>query len=157
MGLEAELDAEFGTVTLSLSSLLAIQLIVCGVGMFIAGFVFLCIYEPKLSGPLQVIMPLHKKIPLPSKIKKLTKKKKKQSHLSLQQQKQKSLQESKRLMSCTDIDDAKTDIENIKKNKNKNNINKNNKHQKNNHDDNDGDDEESDIHDHNNNNLQIID
>eukprot|EP00483_Globobulimina_turgida_P013692 UN13718 len=93
---------DFGTVTLSLSSLIAIQLIICGIGMFIAGFAFLCVYEPKINGPLQSIIPI---VQIKS-LKKKMKKKNKNNQLTIRQQQERKKRESKHLMSATDVTDA---------------------------------------------------
>eukprot|EP01084_Bolivina_argentea_P186273 321121_1 len=127
---------DFGTVTLSLSSLIAIQLIICGTGMFIAFLAFLCVYEPKINGPLQAIIPI---VQIKS-LKKKLKKKNKNNQLTTRQQKDRNKQENKHLMSATDTDymtvqqdvTSQTDT-----------------------DDEDDEDNDNDGHDHNNPNIQI--
>ena len=97
---------DFGTVTLSLSSLIAIQLIICGIGMFIAGFAFLCVYEPKINGPLQKIIPIGK---IKSYKKKVKRRKYKNNHLTIREEKDQKRRESKHLMamsSATEMTDA---------------------------------------------------
>lgn len=91
-----EVLSDFGSVTLSLSSLIAIQLIICGIGMFIAGFAFLIVYEPKINGPLQAIIPI---VQIKS-LKKKIKKRNIDNHLNQCQEKDKKRQESKHLMSA---------------------------------------------------------
>lgn len=102
---------DFGTVTLSLSSLIAIQLIICGIGMFLAGFAFLCVYEPKINGPLQSLIPIGKIKSFKKKVKK--RRNKNNNHLSIREEKDQQRRESKHLMAMSSATESFTDIANI--------------------------------------------
>lgn len=91
---------DFGTVTLTLSSLITIQLLICGSGMLLAGLAYLCVYEPKLNGPLQSIIPVKRL----QKLKKQMKGKRRDNQLSMREQREKKQQENRHLMSASEAD-----------------------------------------------------
>merc|ERR1712083_598131 len=79
---------------------IVIQLLICGSGMLFAGLSYLCVYEPKLNGPLQSIIPI-KRI---QKLKKHMKKKNKNNHLAARQKQNRKKQENRHLMSASEVD-----------------------------------------------------
>ena len=91
---------DFGTVTLTLSNLIVIQLLICGSGMLLAGLSYLCVYEPKLNGPLQSIIPI-KRI---QKLKKRMQRKHRNNQLVRRQQRDMKKQENRHLMSASEAD-----------------------------------------------------
>mmetsp|Transcript_44145 Transcript_44145/g.72969 ORF Transcript_44145/g.72969 Transcript_44145/m.72969 type:complete len:143 (-) Transcript_44145:123-551(-) len=91
---------QFGSVTLSLSNLILIQIVIAFTGMCIAGLAFLCIYEPKINGPLQQLIPIGHI----SSLKKKIKPKNKNDQLRVRQQRAKQRQEKKHLMEATTTD-----------------------------------------------------
>merc|ERR1712113_580724 len=126
----------FGSVTLTLHNLIVCQLIIMSIGMLIGGCSFLCVYEPKINGRLQSIIPIRKIKSLKKRIKK-----KKKSQLTVRQQHEISRREKKGLMAASSTD---TDYMTVQQ-----------------HDDDDStssdddDCEESHHHDHNNERIQI--
>jgi len=91
----------FGSVTLSLDDLIGIQLTIMAIGMFVGGLSFLCVYDEKINGRLQSILPISKI----KRIKKKIKKKKQNTQLSKRHQMETKKREHKGLMaSSTDTD-----------------------------------------------------
>merc|ERR1712228_892888 len=125
----------FGSVTLSLQNLIFIQLIIMGIGMFIGGLSFLCVYEPKINGRLQSIIPI---VQIKS-LKKKIRKKKKKSQLAMRQQRDISKREKKGLMEVTTDTDYMTVQQDDDEDESSD----------------DDDDDESHHHDHNNEHIRL--
>merc|ERR1719445_261422 len=93
-----------GSVTLSLSTLIAVQLVICGAGMLLAALAFLCVYEPKINGPLQSLIPIAGITSLKKKIS--HKHKHRNNQLAVRQRRDQQHRENKRLMAAITDSDA---------------------------------------------------